>query len=80
MKKSTSTYEHFRLAAVLIAFVLVISCGSNKQVEKTEKESTNSMNSPKKEYSQFVLETTDLYRYEFPTHINDTALLHFFNS
>jgi mannose-6-phosphate isomerase-like protein (cupin superfamily) len=71
MKKLSSTYEHFRLAAVLIAFMMVISCGSNKQAEKTEKESTNSMNSPKKEYSQFVFETTDLYRYEFPTHIND---------
>lgn len=71
MKKLSSTYEHFLLAVVVVAFILAISCGSNQQAEKTEKESTHSMNSPKKEYSQFVFETTDLYRYEFPTHIND---------
>jgi len=71
MKNSASKHEHLRLASVLIALVLVISSCSSKQSVKGEKESTNPTTPATKEYSQFVFETTNLYRYEFPTHIND---------
>jgi len=71
MKKLTSTYKHFSLAAIIIALGMFISSCSSKQAVKVGEESTSSTNSPKKEYSQFVFETTNLYRYKFPTHIND---------
>jgi len=71
MKKLTSTFKNLCLAAVFIALAMVIPGCSNKQKVKTEEESTNPANTQKKEYSQFVFKTTDLYRYEFPTHIND---------
>ncbi|MHC1705724.1 MAG: cupin domain-containing protein [Tenuifilaceae bacterium] len=71
MKRIISTYNHLSIAASLIALVIILSSCSNKQDGKTEEESTSTTNLPKKEYSQFIFETTNLYRYEFPTHIND---------
>jgi mannose-6-phosphate isomerase-like protein (cupin superfamily) len=74
MKKLTSTHKNISLAAVLIALLIVISSCSNNQAVKTKEESTNPAKSIKKEYSQFVFQTTNLYRYEFPTHINDIII------
>jgi mannose-6-phosphate isomerase-like protein (cupin superfamily) len=59
------------LSAVLIALSIVNSGCGNIQNEKSTELSNNLVDPPKKEYSQFVFETTNLYRYEFPTHIND---------
>jgi quercetin dioxygenase-like cupin family protein len=71
MKKMTSTRKHLNLMAVLTALVMVISGCSNRKTVKAEEEANSAQDSLKKEYSQFVFETTNLYRYEFPTHIND---------
>lgn len=73
MKKLSSTFEKLRLAAVFITLVMVISSCNNKQATTTKVESANAT-SPKKEYSQYVFETKNLYRYQFPTHINDIVV------
>jgi quercetin dioxygenase-like cupin family protein len=44
---------------------------NNYQAVKNEEKSTNPTSTHKKEYTQFVYKTTDQYRYEFPTHINE---------
>lgn len=71
MKKKTSTHKHLSLIAVTTALLIVVSGCSNRKTGKAAEETNSTPDSPKMEYAQFVFETTNLYRYEFPTHIND---------
>jgi quercetin dioxygenase-like cupin family protein len=59
------------MAATLVALMMFFSNCTGKQTVKTGDGSADPGTLTQKEYSQFVFETTNLYRYEFPTHIND---------
>lgn len=70
MKTRKHSHHAFVLLGILAGFSTVLFNCSSKETNKSLTEDSSSDNQ-KPQFSQYVFETTNLYRYEFPTHIND---------